>query len=265
MKLSKIFFAIIVLITISLPAFSAGDSRKLPVLVYHHIQDPVKSDVSCTPAQFEAQMVAMKDAGFTPLTIPQTKAFLAGTLPEDIKEPVLITFDDGYESLYTYALPISKKYNIPMVVFVVTARIGQKPQFARYLSAKQIKEMFQSGLWFFGSHTHDLHTESERIYNAFGGGDCNPVLDTLRKDLTTSSNCLKEIIGFPPEIIAWPYGKHNSEYSAIAKITGYKMHFTSLYGYNEPGSNPYSIKRIPVSSRDTPTSVLKKCRGRIIK
>lgn len=240
----------------------AEDNRQLTVLVYHHIQEPAKSDVSCTPAQFDAQMIAIKEAGFTPLTIPQTRSFLTGTLAENIKKPVLITFDDGYESLYEYALPVSKKYGIPMAVFIVTSRIGQKPQFAKYLTADEIKEMNASGFWYFGSHTHNLHTESIKIYSAFGGGKVNPMLEELRADLEESSKCLENILGSKPDIIAWPYGKHNSEYTTIARLEGYKMHFTSLPGYNEPGTNPYSIKRIPVSARDTAETVVRKCRGR---
>ena len=261
----KHYITIITLLLI-LTGFSAviaaEDNRLLPVLVYHHIQDPVKSDVSCTPSMFENHMIALKDAGFTPITIPQTRSFLAGTLSQSIKKPVLITFDDGYESLYNYALPISVKHRVPMTVFVITSRIGQKPQFSKYLTESQIKEMNASGLWYFGSHSHNMHTESTKIYTAFGGGKVNPVLEELRDDLAASSKCLEKILGIPTEIIAWPYGKFNNEYTAIARLVGYKMHFTSLYGYNEPGTNPYSIKRIPVSARDTGASVVKKCRGR---
>ena len=262
MRLKLYYIALIILLTSFSTAIAAEDNRLLPVLVYHHIQMPVKSDVSCTPSMFEDQMIALINAGFTPLTIPQTKSFLAGTLPETIKKPVLITFDDGYESLYHYALPISLKYRIPMTVFVITSRIGQKPQFSPYLKESQIKEMHDSGLWYFGSHTHNLHTESIRIYNAFGGGKINPVLEELRDDLAVSSKCLENITGVPTEILAWPYGKHNIEYSIIARAVGYKMHFTSIGGFNEPNSNPYSIKRIPVSARDTSSSVVKKCRAR---
>ncbi|MDD3148568.1 MAG: polysaccharide deacetylase family protein, partial [Candidatus Riflebacteria bacterium] len=118
----------------------ASQAAVLPVLVYHHIQEHVTSDVSCTPEQFAAQIMALKKAGYTPISLTQARLFLAGALC-DIARPVLITFDDGYESLYTYALPVAKKLEVPMSIFVVTARIGRKPQFARYLSDNQIREM----------------------------------------------------------------------------------------------------------------------------
>lgn len=238
----------------------ASQGSILPVLVYHHIQKNVQSEVSCTPEQFEAQIVALKNAGFTPLTLAQAKLFLAGALT-GIAKPLLITFDDGYESLFRFALPVAVKYKVPMTVFVVTARIGRKPQFARYLSEVQIKEMADSGFFDFGSHTHDLHIESTRIYEAFGSGDENPVLELLNRDLRMSSARLESIIGRRPDAMAWPYGKYNHEFTGIARRNGFKIHFTSAAGYNEPGANPFAVKRIPVTSRDNAVTVIGKASG----
>ena len=235
---------------------------KLPVLVYHHIQDPVKSDVSCTPKQFEEQMNAILAAGFTPLRLSQVRNYLSGILDIKSLKPVLITFDDGYESLHEFALPVSKKLKIPMTVFVVTSRIGKKPQFARYLSERQIREMADSGYWEFGSHSHDLHTDVLRIYNAFNiKSSDNPVLEMIKRDLRLSSYRLKGLLGQRPLAIAWPYGKYNNMITNVARKAGFKLHFTSNKGYNEKGGNPFAIKRIPVSSRDTAKSVLIKIKG----
>ncbi len=238
----------------------ASQAAFLPVLVYHHIQEKVQSDVSCTPEQFEAHISALKTAGFTPLTMAQARLFMAGALG-DVARPVLITFDDGYDSLYHLALPVAKKYKFPMSVFVVTSRIGRKPQFARYLDENQIREMASSGFFDFGSHTHDLHTESTQICEAFGSGADNPVLRLLNRDLRISSARLEGIIGRRPEAIAWPYGRHNHNFTVLARQNGFKIHFTSAAGYNEPGTNPFAIKRIPITSRDNTISVLRKASG----
>lgn len=235
----------------------ASEPTVLPVLVYHHIQEKVQSDVSCTPEQFETQILALKRAGFTPLNLTQTQLFLAGALT-GIARPVLVTFDDGYESLYHFALPIARKLNFPMTVFVVTSRIGRKLQFAQYLNENQIREMSESGLFDFGSHTHDLHTETTVIYDAFGDTSENPVNRLISRDLRISSSRLESIVGHRPQALAWPYGKFNSIFTAAARLNGYKLHFTSAAGYNEPGANPFAIKRIPVTARDNPVSVIRK-------
>lgn len=253
-----VVFLAILFLALPIGLHGEGSIRVLPVLVYHHIQKEVKSDVSCSPEQFELQISALLNAGFTPLTLEQTAVFLAGALDEKILKPVLITFDDGYDSLYQYALPISKTYSVPMSVFIVTSRIGRRLQFSEYLQESQIKEMNESGFWGFGSHTHDLHTDTMMIFKAFGTVVNNPVLELMKRDLTMSVSRLESILGKKPIAIAWPYGKFNSDTSGLARKAGFKLHFTSCFGYNEVGANPFSIKRIPVSSRDNAFSVLKK-------
>lgn len=235
----------------------SSEPQRLAVLVYHHIQQKVTSDVSCTPEQFVGHMQALIEAGFTPLNLAQTRLFMAGTL-ENIAQPVLITFDDGYESLYHFALPVARQLKIPMTVFMITSRAGRRIQFAEYLTESQIKEMVGSGYFDFGSHTHDLHTDTVNIFDAFSGHAENPVLRLLQRDLRMSAARLESALGKRPLALAWPYGKFNGEFSAIARHSGFRLHFTSVYGYNEPGANPFAIKRIPVTSRDTTESVLRK-------
>ena len=42
------------------------------------------------------------------------------------RHSVVLTFDDGYKSVYTNAFPILKKYNVPATVFLTTSFIGSK-------------------------------------------------------------------------------------------------------------------------------------------
>ncbi|MBF0545408.1 MAG: polysaccharide deacetylase family protein [Candidatus Riflebacteria bacterium] len=256
---SKIVFFILNVFFLSSPAFLLAQGR-LPVLVYHHIEDPLKSEVSCTPNEFLAQMQAILKNGFTPLNIQEARLFIGGALKR-IRNPVLITFDDGYESVYNFAFPVLEKLKIPATVFMVTARIGQKPQFSNYLTRNEIAEMASSTLISFGSHTDNLHTDIMRIKNAFKQNP-NPVDELLKEDLKLSKEKLENITKCEVFALAWPYGKHDDATVKIARNCGFHLIFTSKYGYNEPSSDPFEIKRIPVTSRDTPDSVIKKIKGR---
>lgn len=42
------------------------------------------------------------------------------------KNPLLLTFDDGYANCYTQLFPLLKKYNAPAIIFLPTAYIGKK-------------------------------------------------------------------------------------------------------------------------------------------
>jgi len=62
---------------------------------------------------------------------------------------ISITFDDGYRDNYTYAFPILKKYGLPATVFIIVNEVGRLDR----LSWDEIKEMQDSGIITFGSHT----------------------------------------------------------------------------------------------------------------
>jgi biofilm PGA synthesis lipoprotein PgaB len=79
---------------------------------------------------------------------------------------VLITFDDGYRSMYDHAWPILKAWKIPAVVAVVgvweddrtTVNFDGKiiPR-AKLMSWKELRELADSGLVEIGSHSFDMH------------------------------------------------------------------------------------------------------------
>ena len=53
------------------------------------------------------------------------------------KKGIIVTFDDGYESVYSYVYPLFKKLGLPFTVYVITDKIGE----FGYLSKEQITEM----------------------------------------------------------------------------------------------------------------------------
>jgi peptidoglycan/xylan/chitin deacetylase (PgdA/CDA1 family) len=259
-RASKAFLPIVFLFLFGWFGFSpAWAIAELAVLVYHDIDPEASSDVSCTPMQFAEQMKTILQHGYRPLTMDETRLFLLGVMPE-IQRPVLITFDDGYESVFSFALPIALQMRIPMTVFVVTSRIGLKPQFLQYLSTDQIARMADSGFFDFGSHTHDLHVNNVTISQAFFSRP-NPFLSHVRQDLIHSKETLEAILRKPVRALAWPYGKYDWDMTETARECGFSLQFTSRTGYNPPGTNPLGIKRIPVTIRDTPATVLKKLRN----
>lgn len=235
-------------------------SKSLTVLVYHHIEELVNSDVSCTPLQFEEHMKALLSEKVRFVNLNDLYKIIIGGINSftDKENLVMVTFDDGYESLYHYALPIAKKYQIPMVVFMITSRLGLKPQNVRYLSEEQIKEMIGSGLFEFCSHTHNFHTNILVMYNSFNPQLINSFEQVIEYDLMISKKILQNLTDKLCFAIAWPYGKFNRQIQKIALNCGYKVQFTSLFGKNYNIIDPISIKRIPVSKRDKAIHIVKK-------
>ena len=93
---------------------------ELPVLMYHHVlKDEARvGDYVITPTMLEDDFKEIKLRGYTPIQVKELLDFVAarGSLPE---KPILITFDDGYETFYEYVFSLLQKYETPAVVSII--------------------------------------------------------------------------------------------------------------------------------------------------
>lgn len=143
-------------------------SRTPPViLAYHDIRPIAASDeypdpaddpryhYVVTPEDFDAQLTALKAAGYTSLTTDQYVDYLkGGEIPE---RAVMITFDDGTHGLWTHADKILERLGMHGVSFLITANVGENRPY--YLSWQEIDRMADSGRWDFQSHTRKMHAK----------------------------------------------------------------------------------------------------------
>lgn len=201
----------------------------VPILMYHAIDEYKGSGIKelyVTPKNFEAQMKFLKSSGYTPITFED--------LPKinKIKKPILITFDDGYKNNKN-AYNILKKLNDSKwkakgVIFM----IGNKINGRNGLSAKDIKNMSDSGIISFQSHTmtHPNLTSTTSYV----------------KELGTIKTKLEKITGKKVIAIAYPSGKYNNRVIAETKKY-YKYAVTTNPGIANTSSNPYELKRVRVN------------------
>ena len=101
----------------------------LSIVTYHHIAeqdesypyDPNVADAN--PAQFRRQMETLARYG-TPIGVDDLLRALSGApLP---KNPVMVTFDDGYRSCHDVALPILRAVGVRATFFVATSFITER-------------------------------------------------------------------------------------------------------------------------------------------
>ena len=96
----------------------------VPILMYHRIAN-IPSDRNALPKEkFAEQLEYLSTHNYHTITPEQLyNHFVNKTkLP---KNPVLLTFDDGYQDNYLEALPLLKKYNMTAVVFPIYNWIGK--------------------------------------------------------------------------------------------------------------------------------------------
>ena len=205
--------------------------RSLPVIMYHHIGQPVFSDPP-TPKQlheeltflneavFTAQLTKIKEMGFTFINL----ADLAQPLPP---KPIMLTFDDGHRDNFTKALPILERLQAKATIFLATDYIDHDPT---YLTWEQVKIMDQSPLITFGSHSFS-HTRLRQL---------SP--EEIKHELTHSKKVIEEHLGHPINAFAYPYGSgaYRSKIRAQVLAAGYQYDFSTRPGR---ASLPLSSKR----------------------
>src|SRR5207237_239072 len=134
---------------------------KLPILVYHKIDRiPPGSRYPrqyVTPEQFATHLAFLARHGYTSIGFPDYLAYRRGErrLP---RRAIILTFDDGYRSTRTIALPLLRQYGFTATIFLVAAYVGQTNLWDEaemqepLLDAGDIQDMQAKGIEF-GSHT----------------------------------------------------------------------------------------------------------------
>jgi peptidoglycan/xylan/chitin deacetylase (PgdA/CDA1 family) len=96
------------------------------ILMYHRVNslsiDPWKLAVSAE--NFEEQIRYLKE-NKTIVSLAE----LANAMKKGVKNPIAISFDDGYADNYLAAMPILESYNVPASFFICTGTIGTKNLF----------------------------------------------------------------------------------------------------------------------------------------
>lgn len=134
----------------------SNDFQTVPILCYHRFGTG-SSKMVVSPASFAAQLEWLAQHGYRVVRLSQLVGFLAGreALPP---RSVVITFDDGYESVYRHAYPLLRKHGFPATLFVYTDFVGTGDG----LSWSQLAEMAQSGLVDIQAHSKTHRNLIER-------------------------------------------------------------------------------------------------------
>ena len=267
------------LIANDIPNICSRDQNlnEFTILSYHEIADKSETldpNYAVTPEHFKEQIHWLTQNGYYFISIDDIINYRKSQkkLP---KKSVLITFDDGYNSVYTNAFPIIKKYKIPVVIALVGSWLKAKENVdfdghvierSKFLSQQEIKEMIDSGLVEIASHSYDLHRgilgnpqgnmqsavvtrqwlatqkhyENEKSYR-----------QRIFSDLSQNSTFLEHYTGQKPRVVVWPYGRYNKTVRTIAQELGMPIGLTLDDGSNTKETPLWGMRRILVEHQMT--------------
>ena len=208
------------------------------ILAYHKVQSrPELGGTWLTPRAFRRQMEVISSSGLPVLYL--TDYLEALGRGGETGRGVVLTFDDGYESVYTGAWPVLRELGFPATVFLVTGSMGRPNDWemplARgafsHLSWDQAREMGADGLVRFGSHG-----VSHRELTALSDGE-------LEEELRESRRAIAEELGRAPEAFCYPFGRFDQRVLRALREAGYTygVTLTSRPGWSR--RNPLAAAR----------------------
>lgn len=233
----------------ALPGVHAAAARFV-VLNYHDIVGSGAMPVHATDVtedRFAQQLEWLKQQGYRVISVQDIFDAAAGNTPLPDRA-VLLSFDDGYQSFYTKALPLLKKYRYPAALAVVGAWLDgvDKPDLP-LLTWSQIRELRDSGLVEIVSHSYDLHqgilanpqgnTQAAAVTRRYDRASGRYETDAdyqqrIQTSLAASAEFIFRHTGFRPRAIVWPYGEYNRLTVATAVAAGMPMTMGLDDGYN---------------------------------
>ncbi len=264
--ITRIIFAVLSLIICCVMVFTLCPEEssasanykeiKLPVLMYHHIMEKGKliGDYCITPSQFEEDLKYIKDKGYTTVSADDLLEFYYNKIPLPEK-PIMITFDDGYESSYVYAFPLLKKYNMKAIISIIgnysdlysTIPSSEKDVSYSHITWDQAKIMQNSKLIEIGNHTYNLHSIEKGRKGVVKKNDNGFYNGEMKEDILKLQKKIEENLGMTPVIFAYPFGSRNEKTDKIIKdikfkvVLGCEEKVNILTGTNK--EELYNIKR----------------------
>lgn len=200
------------------------DGVRVSVLGYHDLAENLpETAMRIHTSKFRRQLETIRQMGLKVITLSEFTAWKKGDgkLPEN---SILITFDDGWKSVYTDAYPILKEFGFPFTIFLYKNYVDGG---GKALTLPMIEEMAANGATIGShsvSHPYPLTVKSYRkkgpdAYDAY-----------LRKEIGESKRFLESKFPVKVTTYAYPGGYFTEEMHALGQEFGYDFMFTVLPG-----------------------------------
>jgi peptidoglycan/xylan/chitin deacetylase (PgdA/CDA1 family) len=218
-------------------------AARIPILLYHSVTDAPGDEIArwnVSPDTFLAHMDALASRGCTTLTVSQYLAVLrrAEPLPARV---AMVTFDDGFAEVASFAAPALAERGIASTVYVTTGPVVEVPgevvhlPEAAMVSAEALVGLGDLGVEI-GAHSHT-----------------HPQLDVIggvraREELVRSKAVLEEIVGHRVTSFAYPHGYSDSGVRRLAREVGYESACGVRNAFSTLEDDPFSISRLTVEN-----------------
>lgn len=225
----------------------------VPVITYHHILKDAENkyfkhtSTTTSDTVFHRQMKYLHDNNYATISAQELYSYL--TMKSNIPaKAVLLTFDDGLQSVYRYAYPVLKTYKQKATVFVISSRVKKSPgpwdpNSLEFMSSSELAN--SRDVFDIESHSHFLHR--------YDDNNDEPIIykrnyHNIFKDIVVSKIRLKRYNSI--NYFAYPFGAFTKTAVSALRNAGIKMAFTTIDGKVKPTDNLLLLKRLYVLRTD---------------
>ena len=168
-------------------------------------------------------------------------ADIADVLKAPEKKRIALSFDDGYEDLFTVAYPMLKAYGVPFTAFIAPSFLDTPG----YLTTAQLCTLAADPLVTIGSHnlTHRSLKELDAAAQT--------------EELLRSKEQLETLLGRPVSLLAYPNGQANDvTFSVLERSNAYQYAFLAAGGgISALNRRKYAMPRLRMDEKVWPVSI----------
>jgi peptidoglycan/xylan/chitin deacetylase (PgdA/CDA1 family) len=194
------------------------------VLMYHGVGEPADPSeglrYTVTEAELGEQIAALDPASVVSPSELRKKVEGRG---------VVLTFDDGEQTVLSLAAPVLKARGIPAVLFMTSGNLTR----AGYLDGKGLRELASMGF------TIGAHGATHRFLNTLPDRE-------LDEELAGAKKTLEDVLGTTVADLSLPGGRGGPRVTERARAAGYETIYTSIPGWNGAGMSRYAIRRTAI-------------------
>jgi peptidoglycan/xylan/chitin deacetylase (PgdA/CDA1 family) len=211
--------------------------KAVPVLMYHEVRKPPAGapnpQLFVKASTFRAQVRWLARRGYRGITLVQLQQAWHGrrALP---RKPVVLTFDDGYLSVYQNVVPVLKRMGWPAVLNLALGNTKSSPP---GLTRVEVRRMMGDD-WELASHTIS-HLDLTTLGPA-----------QLRQETAGARALIKRWFHVRPTDFCYPAGRYDRKVIAAVRRAGYTTATTVNPGLATP-RRPYELPRVRVEESDS--------------
>lgn len=214
----------------------------IPVLTYHQIAQPpaaripYRDHIYVRPAVFAKQMRLLDRMGYRGMSLSDLQPYLQGKREGRV---VGITFDDGYLSTLTQAMPVLQAYGFTATSYAVSQLVGQTNEWDHPLARARLMNKTELKQWLMMGNDVGAHTCQHLALGALANANADAEITQCKVEL--EAMLCAEIKHF-----CFPYGQYEPQHVQMAHKAGYSTAVTTVRGRCLAGNKLMELPRVAV-------------------